>query len=497
MWHKKYSGRNPQGNWFTRLSKGKKIALCVSGVVGCLVVSAGIYVAAKLGKVEHEEIPKKKIIVNELEEEVGVGYTNFALFGVDSREGEIDTGTRTDCLIVASLNNETKEVKLVSVYRDTFLDLSDGTLKKCNAAFSNGGAEQAINMLNMNLDLDIQEFVTVDFAAVAETVDLLGGIEIDIQEEEIQYINEFIEETGMAAGKEVHQVTKAGVQTLDGVQATTYARIRSTAGSDFTRTERQRRVIEKMAEKAVKTDIVTINKIIDKVFPKIRTSLSMTEILGYAKSFAKYRISETTGFPMEKATATIPGKGSIVIPADLLTNVQMLHGFLYGTVDYQSSSKVRSIDAAIKAELGKVHPEKEEVPSVQEEPNVSEWTEDSSTSDSVIMNSKPNQNQNGNAVTPAPDSGGSETVTPAPDKEPEKPQGGNSDNSGNNGNSGNGGTEPPVPDSGTGQPDSGNSDNGGNSGNGGTQPPVPDSGNGDNGAAGQPETPGVNSSTGS
>ena len=204
----------------------------------------------------------------------------------------------------------------------------------------------------MNLDLDIQDFVTVDFTAVSDVVDLLGGIEIEIQEEEVQYINEFIDETGAVAGKAANHITTAGLQTLDGVQATTYARIRSTAGSDFTRTERQRRVIEKIAEKAVKSDLVTINKIIDQVFPKIKTSLSITEILNYAKSFAKYKIAETTGFPMEKTTDTIPGKGSIVIPTDLLTNVKMLHEFLYGTVDYQPSAKVQSIDSAIKAELG-------------------------------------------------------------------------------------------------------------------------------------------------
>lgn len=342
--------------WFLHLTKGKKIALCSVGVIVCLVAAMGIYVAAKFGKMEHQEIPKEKIVVNDLEEDVGVGYTNFAVFGVDSREDEMEKGTRTDCLIVASLNNETKEVKLVSVYRDSFLDLSDGRLQKCNAAYSYGGAEQAINMLNMNLDLDIQDFVTVDFTAVSEVVDLLGGIEIEIQEEEVQYLNEFIDETGAVAGKPANHITAAGLQTLDGVQATTYARIRSTAGSDFTRTERQRRVIEKIAEKAVKSDLMTINKIIDQVFPKIKTSLSMTEILNYAKSFAKYKIAGTTGFPMEKTTDTIPGKGSIVIPTDLITNVKMLHEFLYGTLDYQPSSKVQSIDSAIKAELGMSQP---------------------------------------------------------------------------------------------------------------------------------------------
>ncbi len=337
------------GNWFMRLSRGRQIALCTGWIFVCLVASAVLYVSAKLGKVEREVIPKEKIIINDLEEDVGVGYTNFAVFGVDSRDGEVAKGTRTDCLMIASLNNETKEVKLVSVYRDSLLNLSDGTLQKCNSAYSYGGAEQAINMLNMNLDLDIQDFVTVDFAAVSDVIDMFGGIEIEIQEEEVPYINEFIDETGIVAGKAANHIMKPGVQNLDGVQATTYARIRSTAGSDFTRTERQRRVIEKIVEKVVNSDLMTINSMIDQIFPKIKTSLGITEIFKYAKSFAKYRISETTGFPMEKTTGTIQGKGSVVIPMDLVTNVKMLHEFLYGKVEYQPSSEVQSIDREIKA----------------------------------------------------------------------------------------------------------------------------------------------------
>lgn len=400
-------------DWFLHLSKGKKIALCSGGIIVCLAASVGIYVAAKLGKVERQEIPKEKIVVNDLEEDVGVGYTNFAVFGVDSREGEMEKGTRTDCLIVASLNNETKEVKLVSVYRDSFLDLSDGRLQKCNAAYSYGGAEQAINMLNMNLDLDIQDFVTVDFTAVSDVVDLLGGIEIEIQEEEVQYLNEFIDETGAVAGKPANHITTAGVQTLDGVQATTYARIRSTAGSDFTRTERQRRVIEKIAEKAVKSDLVTINKIIDQVFPKIKTSLSMTEILNYAKSFAKYKIAGTTGFPMEKTTDTIPGKGSIVIPTDLITNVKMLHEFLYGTADYQPSSKVQSIDSAIKAELGV---------SGQNHQGESGENARDNQSDSSNGNSDASQNNSGTSYEPETPSSSQQSGDVQKPSVPETPQ---------------------------------------------------------------------------
>ena len=233
----------------------------------------------------------------------------MALFGGDSRTGQLEKGVRTDTIIVASLNNKTKEIKMVSVYRDTLLDIGDGTLQKCNAAYSFGGPEQAINMLNRNLDLDIQNYVTVDFGIVAEVIDQLGGVEIDVKEEEVQYINEFIDETGAVAGKEVNYVQNGGPQLLDGVQATTYARIRSTAGGDFTRTERQRLVIEKMVEKIKQSDLGTINNIIDEVFPSISTNFTVAEILSYAKDFAKYTLGENSGFPFEKTTDTISRVG--------------------------------------------------------------------------------------------------------------------------------------------------------------------------------------------
>ena len=283
---------------------------------------------------------------------LGKGYTNIALFGVDSRDGNLGKGNRTDCIIVASLNNETKEVKMISVYRDTLLDLSDGTLQKCNAAYSYGGPTQAVNMLNMNLDLDIQKYVTVDFGAIADAIDLLGGVEIEIKEEEIQYLNKFVQETADSAGKEAHRVETAGLQLLDGVQATTYARIRSTAGGDFTRTERQRLVIEKIVEKAKNADLMTLNSIIDKVFPQVATNFTLSDILYYAQAYTEYQLSGNMGFPQDKSTDTISGLGSIVIPENLASNVSALHQFLYGVNDYSPSSKVNSISEKIVARVG-------------------------------------------------------------------------------------------------------------------------------------------------
>ena len=347
-----YRGRRKPGNWFTRLSIGKRIAVCMGGLILALGITGVAYAASKLNKLDTEEIPAEDIVVNKQAEEAGEGYTNVALFGIDSRSGELEIGTRSDCIIVASLNNKTKEIRMISVYRDTILDIKDGQLQKCNAAYSFGGPTQAINMLNKNLDLDIQDYATVDFAAIANAIDLLGGIEIDLKPEEIAPLNKFVKETARVAGKKAHTVSEAGLQQLDGVQATTYARIRSTAGGDFTRTERQRLVIEKIAEKAQQSDLATINKIIDELFPTIKTSFTATEILSYAKDFMKYKIGDSSGFPFDKTTATVSGLGSIVIPVDLESNVQELHKFLYDKEGYDPSAEVKNISSAIVARVG-------------------------------------------------------------------------------------------------------------------------------------------------
>lgn len=344
--------RRKRGNWFLRLTVGKKIAVCLLGVLICLIASGVIYVSAKLNKLNTEEIPKKNIAVNDLDEGVGEGFTNFALFGSDSRAAGADEGTRTDCIIVASLNNKTREVKMVSVYRDSLLDIGEGQFQKCNGAYSLGGPKQAIDMLNTNLDLEIEDYITVDFAAISDVIDLLGGVEIEVTEVEVPYLNKFLGETAQIAGKKANRVTKAGMQTLDGVQATTYARIRSTKGGDFKRAERQRYVIEKMVEKALRADLATINKIIDVVLPKIKTSLSAAEILDYAKSFNKYKLGDNIGFPIEKTTDTLPGLGSIVIPVTLESNVVQLHEFLYGEEEYEPSSQVQSISRKIERKVG-------------------------------------------------------------------------------------------------------------------------------------------------
>lgn len=346
--------RAKKGNWFTRLKMWQRVLLIVACVLLCVVFGAAVYVYAKWSMIDTQDIKAEDIVINDevkknKEVDLGDGYKNVALFGVDSRDGNLGEGNRTDCIIVASLNNETKEIKMVSVYRDTLLDLSEGTYQKCNAAYSYGGPVLAINMLNMNLDLDIEDYVTVDFGAIADAIDLLGGVEIEVTEEELPYINQYIPETANSAGKSANYLSSAGLQKLDGTQATTYARIRSTAGGDFTRTERQRLVIEKMFEKAKTADLGTLNAIIDKVFPQVSTSFTLQEILMYATAYSEYTLTGNMGFPEDNYTDMLSGLGSVVVPDNLVSNVTKLHEFLFGTTGYTPSSTVQTVNSNIAA----------------------------------------------------------------------------------------------------------------------------------------------------
>ena len=202
-------------------------------------------------------------------------------------------------------------------------------------------------MLNMNLDLDIEDYVTVDFGAIADAIDLLGGVEIDVTDEEAGYLNQFLQETADSAGTEAHFLNGGGHLLLDGTQATTYARIRSTAGGDFTRTERQRIVLEKMFEKAKSADLVTLNEIINQIFPQVSTSFTLQEIITYASAYSEYTLGENRGFPFENYTDTLSEIGSVVIPDDLVSNVTQLHDFLFGTTGYTPSSTVQTVNSNI------------------------------------------------------------------------------------------------------------------------------------------------------
>lgn len=304
--------------------------------------------------------------------EVLSGYTNIALFGVDKRAEDDGLYGNSDTAIVASINNDTKEVRLVSLYRDTYLRVNvdkeaDGVYNKCNSAFLQGGPAQAITMMNTNMDLDIEDYVAVDFSAMATVVDCLGGLDIPMSYEEIVHMNNHCVETSQQTGMDYtpielpdpapeNQAEILGTYHLNGVQVTAYCRIRQTISGDMGRTERQRKVLDLLAEKAKSTNLTTLTGILDQVFPMIQTSFSKSELLKLGMSILSYKMGESTGFPVDYVMGkelTVPVTGlDCVIPTTLETNVKYLHEFLFEDEDYQPSEDVMKRSEFVKDRTG-------------------------------------------------------------------------------------------------------------------------------------------------
>lgn len=334
----------------------KKFLLVFEGIL-LLVLLAGAYVALKFEKLDYKPIPNENIIMNEpvKENQIMKEYTNIALFGIDSRNESLTNGNHSDTMLIASVNNKTHEIRLVSVYRDTYLLIpreENAYYDKCNLAYFFGGPEMSINLLNTNLDMDITDYVSVNFSALIDTIDLLGGIDVEINEYEREYINGYMTETSEITGKEIVPLYDTGLVHLNGLQATSYCRIRQTAGDDYRRTERQRLVISKIMEKAKKADLLTLNSIIDKVLPNVSTSMDVAEIYSLAKDVAKYELTENAGFPFDKQAKGMGKKGDCVIPVNLEKNVIQLHEFLFANQEYEVSGAVKVISNRIIEDSG-------------------------------------------------------------------------------------------------------------------------------------------------
>ena len=354
------------------MAKGKKISkkqrrkrkliLFIVEIIILIIVAGALYVYSKLNLFNRKELDQSKVGKNEVSKETQQtfeGNTTIALFGLDNRDqGVYDTGN-SDVIMVMNINNDTKEVSLVSVYRDTYLNIAgegeEEKFRKANAAYSAGGAEQAVTMLNRNLDLDIDDYVAFDFKSVAEAIDILGGVEIDIESQaEMDYLNDYISYTSEYVGGSDEMIDHLGKQTLNGVQAVSYARIRYTAGGDFKRAERQRRVLNELIKKAKDASLTELNELVSTIFPEVSTDLTQKDIISMMPVMLKYDMANSGGFPYDKTTDTPSKKiGSIVIPCDLESNVIQLHKQLFGTEDYQPSETVQSYNDTIIDLTGK------------------------------------------------------------------------------------------------------------------------------------------------
>ena len=339
-----------------RQRRKRKLILFIIEIIVLIIVAGALYVYSRLNLIKSDKLDETKVGKSEVSEETQKtfeGYTTIALFGLDNREQGVYESGNIDVIMIMNINNDTKEVSLVSVYRDTYLNVAgageDEKFQKANAAYAYGGPEQAVTMLNRNLDIDIDNYVAFDFKAVSQAVDILGGVDVTIEsQKELDCLNDYISYTSQYVGGSDERVTSLGTHTLNGVQAVSYARIRYTEGDDYKRAERQRRVLAEMIKKAKSASLTELNDLINTVFPQISTDLDKKDIISMAAVMIKYDMGNSGGFPYSRDTFTPSNKiGSVVVPCDLESNVIELHKRLFGTEDYQPSSIVQAYSEKI------------------------------------------------------------------------------------------------------------------------------------------------------
>lgn len=324
-------------------------------LIGILCFAGYSYISSRLDLMQRlpwnpDEI--KNVEISEEKQEQMSGYWTIAVFGVDSRNSSVGKGNNSDVNILCNIDQGTGEIRLVSVYRDSYLNISDkNTYNKINAAYMQGGPEQVVKALNRNLDIDIDDYATFNWKAVADAINILGGIDVEITKSEFYYINAFISETVKATGVASTQLKSAGMNHLDGVQAVAYGRLRL-MDTDYARTERQRKVISLAFEKMKKADWATINNIVQTVFPQVATSIEINDLLKIGRNITRYHLTETTGFPSELREKKMGRKGACVIPQTLESNVIELHHFLFGDEEYTPTETVRTISQKIVSDTG-------------------------------------------------------------------------------------------------------------------------------------------------
>lgn len=341
--------------------KGKMILFIVEIII-IIVMVVVLYLVMNSKAAEGPKLTDLDPKVVEIHEEVKQqteeggtmhGYMNIALFGLDAEtDKQLYSNSRSDSTMIASINLDTGDIKLVSVYRDTYLNIGTDKYQKCNAAYSFGGAEQAVKMLNMNLDMNITNFVAVGYKGLSSVIDGLGGVYVDVDSEELRHINNYQIGVANVLKCDYTPVENTGYQLLNGLQATAYCRIRQTAGSDFKRTARQREVLMAIEEQAKKKDLATLTKVFNDCIGNIYTSLDSKDILDLLKNISNYKIVAEDGFPQEdmRGNANVGAYGACVIPTSLEENVVWLHQFLFEDEEYTVTDSVKEYSQKIQSD---------------------------------------------------------------------------------------------------------------------------------------------------
>ena len=331
-----------------RVKRWQKILVGVLAVLVLVLGGVYFYAMSKLDKIEKDNT----LDLASLKTVQVPGYRNIVLLGIDTRDMKVVEGSRSDSIMIASINEQTKAVTVTSIYRDTLLKMGDtDSYEKATHAHAYGGPEMALQTIDQAMDIDATEYISFNFKAVADAVDAVGGLEIDVKDYEVSELNKITKHTGEVLGVDDYALCDGpGEQTLDGIQAVAYGRIRKGVGDDYKRTERARDVMMLLLQKVRNMSPSELNKILDIVLPQIRTNLSNSQILDLMADISKYEVVDSIGFPYQKYAMMVDG-ASVVAPLDLEADVIRWHEKVFGQVDYEISPDAKAISDHIKNSL--------------------------------------------------------------------------------------------------------------------------------------------------
>ncbi|WP_133013985.1 LCP family protein [Clostridium cuniculi] len=293
--------------------KGKRTLKILGLIISiCLALVGGVYFYGNhlFNKIESVEIDKNDIGIKEEIEDKLSNYSdkiiNIALFGVDAEDGEAG---RSDSIMIATIDTIHKKLKLTSIMRDSYVNISGRGNDKINHAYAFGGPQLAIKTLNENFDLNISDFVSVNFTTLPRIIDILGGVTIDITNEEVSHIP---------------GISYEGEYNLNGKQALAYSRIRYASGGDYVRTNRQRTILNKVFEKILTMDISNYTNIVNEILPMLKTSLKYSDIIDLGSEVLKIGVKE-----LEQGR----------FPRDEYCEGKMIEGIYYLTFDKEKTVK--------------------------------------------------------------------------------------------------------------------------------------------------------------
>lgn len=286
-----------------------------------------------ISKVEVVETGERGIPSHSLYSSVSV--KNVLLIGTDSR-GE-DRG-RSDSMILLSINSKTNTISLVSFMRDTYVQIPGYGEDRLNAAYSQGGPELLMDTIEENFYIEIDDYVTVNFISFANIVDSVGGVEIEVTEEEADAINVLLDSSEghsfFGTPDESDYLDGAGKYMLNGKQALCYSRLRYVGNADFERTERQRIVLTEMIKKAVKMNPLKLSTTASDILPSMNTNMSRLDMYLMSLRLPTFVLGydiEQLRIPADNTYSGIDVDGKSVLEVDIDANLDIIEDKLYNT----------------------------------------------------------------------------------------------------------------------------------------------------------------------